>query len=145
MSFARLSRLPRKGGKAAHFPCLRRLCAANIKRPLRRFGEGDADSLIQARSAPRPLSPSHGSENASPPERQTRLLGPPVRALFPGTGKSYHMEEPAVKPQQRLAAAVSARICAASSAVAAPEAIRQRQLPSATPGTLIRPSLPRPR
>ena len=117
---------------------------AKYKRPLRRLAEGYADRLIQARPLPR-LSPSHSSETASPPERQNHLSGPPVREHFPGTGKSYHIGEPAVKPQQRLAAAVRARISLASSAVAAPEAIRQRQLPPATPGTLTRPSLPRPR
>ena len=76
---------------------------------------------------------------------QPRLLGPPVRIHFPGTGKSYHTGVRPSSPQQRLAAAVSVRIFSASSAVAAPEAMRQRQLPPATPGTLIRASLPRPR
>ena len=42
-------------------------------------------------------------------------------------------------------AAVMARISSASASVTCPGSSRQRQLPSATPGTLILASLPRPR
>lgn len=72
---------------------------------------------------------------------QNPLPGDGVIILWSGRAVKPHSQIPQHLPKVY----VSSRSACASSSEAAPGAIRHLQLPSATPGTLIRASVPRPR